>query len=381
VSRTDTAPVSWEELLDRLSHEFKTPLVSIKGHAELLLDRAPQRLDPTAREWVRRIAAAANRLNALLRKVAAEAHTREAWTYLARPVDPGQWVEACLAEARTLGASRRISWGARVPKGLPAVALDPEAGRDALLELLQNAARATPDGGTVRVGAVATERAGRAGVRVTVEDSGVGLPQGDEAERCFERFVTLTPLHAHHSGDFEFGAVGLGLGLPMVRGIARAHGGEAWAEGKGRDPDRVPGARVHLWLPAASAEENHAAEAGGRVLLVEPDPQTRQVVAKGLAPRFEMVAPDDPQEALKLWAWSGPWAGVVVEPRGIGGPGFVARLTSVDGRAPVVVYTAGPASDAAFWRRLGADAWVPKPARARTLRQHLERLAEGRRQR
>jgi len=377
VSRTEAAPVSWDELLDRLSHEFKTPLVSIKGHAELLLDRAPGGLDPTAREWVRRIAAAANRLNAVLRKVTAEAHTREAWTYLARPVDPGGWVESCLAEARTLGAGRRLSWECRVHDGLPPVAVDPEAGRDALLELLQNAARATPDGGTVRVHAVAFERAGTPGVRVTVEDTGIGLPEGGEAERCFERFVTLTPLHAHHSGDFEFGAVGLGLGLPMVRGIARAHGGEAWAEGMGRDPERMPGARVHLWLPAASAGERQAPAAGGRVLLIEPDPQARQVLAKGLAPRFEVVTPDDPEEAVKLWAWSGPWTGAVVEPRGGGGPGLVARLTSVDGRAPVVVYTAGPASDAAFWRRLGADAWVSKPARARTLRQHLERLAEG----
>lgn len=378
MSRTDAASIPWEELLDRLSHEFKTPLVSIKGHAELLLDRAPGGLDPAAREWARRIAASANRLTALLRKLSAEAHTREPWTYLPRPVRPADWIDSCLAEARALAAVRNLEWRAAVPEDLPAVGLDPEAGRDALLELLQNAARATPDGGTVTVSAAAEERAGRAGVRVTVEDTGVGLPEGEGAERCFERFVTLTPLHAHHSGEFEFGAAGLGLGLPMVRGIARAHGGEAWAEGRGRDPEVLPGARVHLWLPAAAPEGAEAAVAEGRVLVIEADPQARQVLAQGLGPGYEVVAPEEPEEALRLWRWAGPWAGCVVEPQGAGGPAFVGRLLAVEGRAPVLVYTAGPASDAAFWKRLGADAWVPKPARARTIRQRLGRLAARR---
>ncbi len=371
------------DALSRLSHEFKTPLVSIKGYAELILDRSDIPLTPRTRDWVRRIAAGANRLAGLFRKITEEGRTDWATAYTPQPVDPARWVERCLSEAEAMAEGRDLSWSAEVPGGLPPVLLDPEAGRDLLLELLQNAARATPDGGRVVVSARVEEREGRPGVRLTVEDSGIGIPRGPAAEPLFERFGSLGRLVEHHSGDFEFGAAGLGLGLSLVRGLARAHGGEAWAEGRGRDPAALPGARFHVWIPTrGETPEAARAETGrGRVLVLDPDPEGGRILEEALQGAYEIVRVRAAPEALRQWA-AGSWVGCVVEPRLPEGGGVdliqALRDTAGPGGPAIVAYSTAGALESSAWRLAGADACVAKPARARVLVQRLRSLA-GRR--
>jgi two-component system, OmpR family, sensor kinase len=100
--------------------------------------------------------------------------------------------------------------------------------------LLGNAANASPAGGRV---AVTVQRRGEQ-VQVVVTDAGPGIPAA-ERERIFERFVRLEPSRSRDSG-------GTGLGLPIARSIARAHGGDVVAT------DARVGARFVAWLPAAA---------------------------------------------------------------------------------------------------------------------------------
>lgn len=381
------------EALARLSHEFKTPLVSIKGYAELILDSRDATADDGVRDWARRIAAAANRLTSLYRKATSEARTETGWHCEPRPGDPLQWVRRGLEEARALVGERRLRWEWEAEAGLGPVALDPEAGRDLLLELLQNAARATPDGGEVRLRLVAETREGMPGVRLTVADTGVGIPAGGEGERLFDRFVTLDRVLGHHSGEFEFGAGGLGLGLPLVRGLARALGGEAWAEGRGRDPAGLPGCAFHVWLPACAQETpaGSAAERGladgegaGPLLVVDADPEGRRILELALGETHEVRSAATAAEALDLWSSSGSWAGCIVDPRLPDGGGVdllrALRGSVVD--APIVVYTATAApGEAEAWRVAGADSCVWKPSRTRVLVQRLRTLRARRNRR
>lgn len=369
------APAS--EALARLSHELRTPLVSIKGYAELLLDRTDEPLSPRARDWMRRIAAAANRLAGLFDKVTAEARSDAPWTYLPRPVDPRELAVRCVAEAEVLAGDRELRWTTDVPEELGPVALDREAGRDVLLELLQNAARSTPDGGEVRAWAQAEERQGRPGVRLTVEDTGVGIPEGVAADRLFERFASLGSAMGHHSGDFEFGSAGLGLGLAMVRGVVRAHGGEVWAEGRGRDPEALPGAAFHLWLPvyrgAGDTAERLTEAPGSRVLVVDADPEACRILEEGLGGEFAVTCARTAAEALDLWS-RGEWFGCLVEPRlpAGGGADLLKELRArAPGPAAILTYSTGGASETAAWRAAGADGCLAKPARARLLAQRL----------
>jgi CheY-like chemotaxis protein len=373
-----TGPGVAAEALSRLSHEFKTPLVTIKGYAELLLDQTVQPLRPELRDWVRRIAAAANRLAALVRRAAAEERADLPGNYHPTSMSAAGLVRRCLEEASVLAAGRDLSWSAEVPEGLGAVEVDPEAARDLLMELLQNAARATPDGGEIRVGAETEARALRPGVRFTVRDSGVGIPP--EPERLFERFVTLGGLLHHHSGDFEFGASGLGLGLSLVRAIARAHGGEAWAMGKGRDPDALPGSEFHVWLPRGGEGKEAGAGAEprlsrGRLLVVDPDPETCRILSAALAEAYDVEAASSGSAALELWSDCGPWDACIFESvlPDMGGVELVRALRTGSGSAAILCYTsASTASVAEALRAVGADACVSKPVRARVLLQRLQ---------
>ncbi len=361
------------EALARLSHEFKTPLVSIKGYAELILDQDDGTLAPRVRQWVARIAGGANRLAALFRKATAEARTGDVDSYEARPVNPVEWVRRCVEEATSLAAARGLEWQWYAEPDLPWVRVDPEAAQDLLLELLQNAARATPDGGRIAVEVAAANRNLRPGVQVSVSDGGVGFPSGAGGEQLFERFTTLAPVLAHHSGDFEYGAAGLGLGLAMARGVARAHGGELWAEGQGRDEGALPGTVFRVWLPRVEpgAGEGREREAPGRVLLVEPDPESRQILAAALGESYQVVGVASALEAREAWA-EGEWAACILEPRVPGGGVALVQGLRASRNVAILTYsTATAAAETAAWRSAGADACIDKPARSRVLLQRL----------
>ncbi|HSH70543.1 MAG TPA: ATP-binding protein, partial [Deferrisomatales bacterium] len=372
--------------LTRLSHEFKTPLVSVKGYAELILDQYDGSLEPRVREWVARIAGGANRLAALFRKATAEARTGDVDSYEARPVDPAEWVRRCVEETTSLAAARGLQWQWHAEPELPWVCVDPEAAQDLLLELLQNAARATPDGGRISVGVAAAHRNLRPGVQVSVRDTGVGFPAGAGGEPLFQRFTTLAPVLAHHSDEFEYGAAGLGLGLAMARGVARAHGGELWAEAQGRDEGALPGTVFRVWLPRAEPGVGEVQEGAtpGRVLLLEPDKEPRQILAAALGESYEVVCVASALEAREAWA-EGEWAACILEPRVPGGGvALVQELRARPGarNAAILTYSIGTgAAETAAWRGAGADSCIGKPARTRVLLQRLRTVRNRRNRR
>jgi signal transduction histidine kinase len=113
------------------------------------------------------------------------------------------------------------------------VSVDPDALRQILTNLIDNALRHTPDGGRIRIAARADQR----GVALVVEDSGSGIP-AEHLPRIFERFYRVDAGRARHHG-------GTGLGLAIVKHLVEAHGGRIEAQSAvGR------GTTVRLTLPA-----------------------------------------------------------------------------------------------------------------------------------
>jgi signal transduction histidine kinase len=114
--------------------------------------------------------------------------------------------------------------------------------RQAVSELVQNAVKATPDGGRVAVTlSVADGDEGRQFV-VTVADTGVGIPPEEHA-RIFEAFYELGDERHHHTSKHEFGGSGLGLGLSLALETARAHGGGIRVDSRPGE-----GAIFSLWI-------------------------------------------------------------------------------------------------------------------------------------
>lgn len=134
-----------------------------------------------------------------------------------RPTEVGEWLSTCLSTWQQAAERKGLAWHATIPDALPTVFMDPERMSQVLGNLLSNAIKYTPAGGTVRVEAEAGERE----LRIGVSDTGPGIdPQ--EFAHIFEPFYRM---NAGRSS-----AHGLGLGLTIVRDLARAHGGKIEVE-------------------------------------------------------------------------------------------------------------------------------------------------------
>jgi two-component system sensor histidine kinase KdpD len=119
---------------------------------------------------------------------------------------------------------------------LPLVEFDAVLIERVLCNLLENAAKYTPPGSTVRIGTVISGKR----LLVTVTDNGPGLPAGQE-ERIFEKFTR---------GERESATSGVGLGLAICRAIIEAHNGKIWA---GNNP--AGGAKFSFTLPLGTPPE------------------------------------------------------------------------------------------------------------------------------
>jgi two-component system OmpR family sensor kinase len=218
--------VTLNELLERLqrafdsqrrfmaeaSHELRTPVAVVRGEADVTLSRAG-RSEEEYRESMQIVQKASLRLSRIVENLFLLART-DAGSYPMRRTRfyLDELIADCLRSLRNIATARGVTLDRDCGAGLLIVA-DEELLHRLLLNLLENALKFTPAGGAVRVTATTD---GEAYV-VDVRDSGGGIAAG-ERERIFERFYRA----ASRGADPENGA---GLGLPIARWIAEAHGG------------------------------------------------------------------------------------------------------------------------------------------------------------
>jgi len=244
------------------AHELRTPVAGMRAAADTLV-RSPGTADERER-LATHVVREAERASRLIDDMLLMARVDQGISLDVASVELGSVLLADVERQRL----RRPSLDLRVvlPDGPVVVAAD--AGRVAQIvgNLVDNAARAT--GGTGRVTLWLDASRGDE-IAVLVSDDGPGVPEGDR-ERVFDRLVRLD--EARRSGDG-----GAGLGLPIARGLARAHGGDLVCEapGVGR-----PGAVFRLTLPAAvpavRAGSEAAAAAGAPT--AAPAPALRRIV-------------------------------------------------------------------------------------------------------
>jgi len=196
-----------------VSHELKTPLTGILGAAELLAD-ADEVMRPKLVDMLRK---ETGRLDALAQRVLSLARLENGFDVLhAAELDLVALVRETASRFDTQAAEKGVRIACALPETLAAHG-DAELLAEALANLVSNALRYSDS----PVVCLAAERAGKT-VRLIVADEGRGIPVADTA-RVFERFGRLDPARAAESG-------GAGLGLAIVRRIARLHGGEAYLE-------------------------------------------------------------------------------------------------------------------------------------------------------
>lgn len=206
-------------LLTLAAHELGTPLHLVGSALDLL---AQADLDASRQQWVSMAQRNVEWLAHGLAQMLAAGRWRGARLPLRRRSTDAQLVlDAVRGRFATVEGVRRLDWTWQVAAGLPRLEADAEWLARALGNLVANAVRFTPDGGSIRI--QAAMEAGSLCFSVT--DSGIGI---DEAVRdeIFEPFAGGGDLLRHGSGLWEFGARGLGLGLATAKAVVDQHGGE-----------------------------------------------------------------------------------------------------------------------------------------------------------
>jgi PAS domain S-box-containing protein len=220
--------------LSMTSHELRTPITVVHGFAKTLVQRWDKLGDADRRQAVAIIAERAQTLGQLVDNLLYSRTMPDGLAVTNEPFDLGRLLQGAVEGFR--GMSEQHTLELAVRDDLPDAFGDAMATDIIVGQLLENAVKYSPGGGTVTV---------RAGVEddsivVTVEDDGVGIPTGDR-ERVFERFVQ------GEAGDRRrFG--GLGLGLYIVRRLARAQHGEVTAHAR----TGAEGTSMRFTLPRVS---------------------------------------------------------------------------------------------------------------------------------
>ena len=228
-------------LLDAVTHDLRTPLTSIKASITTLLDEArgepPVPLDRDSRfemmevidEESDRLSRFINGLIELARIEAGELHLRRRWG----AVD--EIISTALTRAEPITRNHRVEL--EVEEELPGVRVDERAVSEVVYTLVDNAAKYSAKGSTIRITA---RRAGDELIEMGVADEGPGIPS-DLRERVFDKFFRAT-----RDGDVTtHKPTGTGMGLAIAKGIVEAHEGRIWIESRagGR------GTRVLFTLP------------------------------------------------------------------------------------------------------------------------------------
>ncbi len=210
------------ELVGNISHELRTPLASIKAIVETLLDGA---LDDReiSRRFLASIDGEVDRMTQIVAELTALSRIESGKAELRREkVVINRVIEEAISQLATFAERRGVRVSAETSADLSPVSADRERIRQVVVNLLHNAIKFSPQGGSVVVAA----RAEAGSVVVTVTDTGIGISK-DDLPHVFERFFKADKARA---GE------GTGLGLAIAKHIVQAHGGSIWVEseeGKG----------------------------------------------------------------------------------------------------------------------------------------------------
>jgi signal transduction histidine kinase len=215
------------------SHELRTPLGVIIGYASFLQEESPSELSDHAKQVLN----AAMQMRVLVDAMTNLNLLRSKDMVMHRQVVPVQQILlGAYGEVKRLADAKRHKVMLELPKAPIPVKCDQEKLTSAFVNLLDNAVRFTPDGGSITIGA----KSQPGEVLTWVKDSGKGVPEG-ELKKIFLEFFQIEPHTTRKHG-------GMGIGLSIAKGLIEAHGGRIWAE----SPGVGKGTTIKVLLPFIS---------------------------------------------------------------------------------------------------------------------------------
>ena len=237
-------------------HELRTPLTGLRGYLSLLTaSNSPvmAKADTNTLEIIEGINGCVDRLQGIIQDMLDMTRIEMGTLQLRHsPVSLSFILDKINREFEEVARQRQQTLTITNPDHLPMLWADGGRITQILRNLVSNAVKYTPDGGKITIQAELMSPSSAPGrgdfVKVTVIDTGVGVSP-DQHEYIFNSFYEVRDAELHSSSKTDFMGGGAGLGLPIARGVAEAHGGSLQVESTGYDPERYPGSKFHLILP------------------------------------------------------------------------------------------------------------------------------------
>ncbi|MFA6350484.1 MAG: ATP-binding protein [Candidatus Omnitrophota bacterium] len=207
--------------LNSISHDLKTPLVSISGALSALLDNTTELSQRQKDELLETARGQSERLNQIVNNLLDMARTESGVLRISKkPCDLRDFIGVCLEQLKDKVGDREIK--INIPKDMPEVSMDFLYMLKAVLNIMDNALKYSPDNSVIGITALCSGQK----ARISIENEGEGIPKED-LQRIFEKFYRV--------GRAQ-NIPGTGLGLSISKNIVEAHGGRVSVEsapGKG----------------------------------------------------------------------------------------------------------------------------------------------------
>ncbi len=238
------------EFIQVAAHELRTPLTVLKGFVNVLRSFAEVKANSAMVDVIEGILKGADRIHEVVNLMLDVTRIDgENLKVASVPVPYKNVINDIVLGFKKATAERKVGIIIQHAEGEPSINGDPGLIQKALYQLIINAIKYTPDGGKVTITTrPITMTNNIPGVEIAVHDSGIGL-DADHQELVFEKFYQVGSVELHSSGKTSFKGGGPGVGLAIVRGVARAHGGKVWVESAGHDEVNFTGSTFYLQLP------------------------------------------------------------------------------------------------------------------------------------
>ncbi|MCD4796194.1 MAG: protein kinase [Candidatus Cloacimonetes bacterium] len=216
-----------KDFINIISHELKTPLVSMQGYMNRLKKvKFPQK------EYFVKAEESADKLNSIIKDLINFNKYQMMGEIEKTPVSVNSILNAIKDETEIISKDRHMQIKLEIDSKMKRAKLNWEAFYLMIYNIVLNSIRFTKDFGTILIGARSStfqqeEIEGKESLVVYIQDNGIGIPEG-ELKKVFQKFYELSDIISHSSGMTEFKSSGLGLGLSTAELIAKLHNGKIW---------------------------------------------------------------------------------------------------------------------------------------------------------
>jgi signal transduction histidine kinase len=233
------------------AHELRTPLTVIKGYMGMIKADGAALEKPSLGQAIEGVLQGTNRLHQIVNSMLDVARLEnQILTPHLEKVTLGPILRLIQKDYAEDLEARRITLSLDPEINVcPPLMADPELLQKALDNVIVNALKFTPDGGSIFVSARPMEANGSEGYcEIRIRDTGIGIDPANH-RIIFEKLYKLGKVDLHSSGRTTFKGGGPGLGLAIAAGIVKAHKGKIWVESPGYDEEKLPGSAFIMHIP------------------------------------------------------------------------------------------------------------------------------------